>query len=71
MRRAVVNLLLFELAIAIAVVVSSRSLFFTLYWEVSGEHPPNRSNYSSQNEMAVEKHQRKKKELALKKLQIM
>ena len=37
----------------------------------SDEQQPNRSKYSSQNEMAVEKHQRKKKELALKKLQIM
>ena len=34
------------------------------------EQQPNRSKYSSQNEMAVEKHQRKKKDVALKKLQI-
>jgi len=36
----------------------------------SDEQQPNRSKYSSQNEMAVEKRQRKKKDVALKKLQI-
>ena len=36
----------------------------------SDEQQPNRSDYSSQNEMSVEKHQRKKKDVALKKLHI-